>query len=68
MALGPLTEGATVLLSGGIDSATVLAALLDQRVVADSLFVDYGQPAVGEERDASAAIANNYGCSWSSLT
>ncbi|MFJ9541906.1 7-cyano-7-deazaguanine synthase [Streptomyces sp. NPDC101225] len=68
MALDPLTEGATVLLSGGIDSATVLATLLDQTIAADCLFVDYGQSAIGEERRASAAIAEFYGCSWSVVT
>jgi 7-cyano-7-deazaguanine synthase len=49
-----------VLLSGGFDSATVLAAMRDQGQQSSALFVDLGQPAREEERRASAAVARHY--------
>lgn len=50
-----------VLLSGGIDSAAVLAAYLSERHPVSALFVDYGQPARRSERAAAQAIAKHYG-------
>ena len=45
-----------VLLSGGIDSAAVLAAYMSPRHPVKALFVDYGQPARRSERAAAQAI------------
>lgn len=49
---------ATVLLSGGIDSAAVLALLKSQGMQVRCLFVDYGQPAAEQELAASSSIAS----------
>ncbi len=57
-----------VLLSGGFDSASILASILESRVSVRSLFVDYGQPARGEERAAASAIAAYYGVSHSEVS
>lgn len=51
-----------VLLSGGVDSAVVLALLSDRNPV--SVWVDYGQPVSEAERQASAAIAKYFGSPW----
>lgn len=50
-----------VLLSGGFDSATVLAAAVADGVEAHTLFVDYGQGAHEQEMTAARAIACHYG-------
>lgn len=54
---------ATVLVSGGLDSATALASIRDRDLSPTSLFVDYGQPARLEERAAAERIAANFGVS-----
>lgn len=46
-----------VLLSGGIDSASVLAAYIAARHPARAIFVDYGQPARRSELAAARALA-----------
>lgn len=52
----------TILLSGGIDSACLLALCAEQdRDNVDALFVDYGQAAAGPERDAAVAVAASFG-------
>ncbi|ABL80613.1 7-cyano-7-deazaguanine synthase [Nocardioides sp. XL1] len=51
-----------VLLSGGVDSALVLAMLSNRSPV--SVWVDYGQPVADVERQASRAIANHFGSPW----
>lgn len=58
-----------VLLSGGVDSATVLASICSEGRArpAAALFVDYGQPAASREAEASAAIATHYGVVHRSL-
>lgn len=53
----------TVLLSGGLDSATALASLQDRDLTPTSLFIDYGQPARIEERTAAERIADRFGVS-----
>lgn len=49
-----------VLLSGGIDSAAVLALLRASGQGARALFIDYGQAARKREGAASAAIASHF--------
>lgn len=57
----------TVLLSGGLDSATALASLQDRDLAPTSLFVDYGQPARIEESAAAERIADRFGVSHRSI-
>jgi 7-cyano-7-deazaguanine synthase len=57
-----------VLLSGGYDSATVLASAVAAGVKPRSLFIDYGQPGRHEETAAAAAIAQHYGSAHRELT
>lgn len=52
---------ACVLLSGGIDSATCLALLLQRRAQTEALFVDYGQAALRFESGAARRVADHYG-------
>lgn len=58
------TAQTVVLLSGGIDSSTVLAHYLDRpsgdRSSVSALFFDYGQPALRSEWKAAKAIARHY--------
>lgn len=51
---------ATVLLSGGIDSTSALAAYRAEGNAVDAVFVDYGQPARRSEWAAAQAIAQHY--------
>lgn len=53
-----------VLLSGGLDSAVMLAALLE-RVRPCAVHVDLGQPAAQAERTAAEALAAHYGVALS---
>jgi 7-cyano-7-deazaguanine synthase len=56
----PASSPAVVLLSGGLDSTTALAATLAQGVtVPAAVFVDYGQRHI-RERDAAIQIAGHY--------
>lgn len=57
----------TVLLSGGIDSATVLALVQPSDKRVECFFVDYGQHAVNDEREASQTLANYFGVPWSDV-
>lgn len=59
---------ATLLLSGGIDSAAVLALLAADGCDANAIWIDYAQPAAAAEREASIAIAANYGAIWNEVT
>jgi 7-cyano-7-deazaguanine synthase len=56
-----------ILLSGGIDSACLLADRVVQEPAPSAIFVDYGQPAAEIERDCSAEIASRYGTPWAAL-
>lgn len=58
------SRSSAVLLSGGIDSTTVAALLLDERWDVDAIFVDYGQLGVADERVASRRIADHYQLRW----
>jgi len=50
----------TILLSGGIDSATALALAVNTKRSLSALFIDYGQPAAARESAASVAVATHY--------
>lgn len=60
----PLDVESVILLSGGVDSATLAALANDQGLRASALFVDYGQAANSAERTSSRAIAETYGLPW----
>jgi 7-cyano-7-deazaguanine synthase len=60
MTLGLVT---VLLLSGGVGSAAVAAWRRPQRAI----FIDYGQPAAGRAKAASAAIASYLGIEWEEL-
>lgn len=52
----------TVLLSGGVDSACLLALCAEQEQNdVEALFVDYGQSAVQPEQNAAIALADAFG-------
>ena len=59
---------ATVLLSGGIDSAALLGFYLRQQFNAWAVFVDFGQPAAKQESYAARAICKHYGVRLSIIT
>lgn len=50
-----------VLLSGGIDSASLVAHSLRAGHPVGALFVNYGQPALASEQKAAEALAAHYG-------
>lgn len=54
-----------MLLSGGVDSAVVLALLANRSPTA--VWVDYGQPSAAAEREASEALARHYAAPWSTV-
>lgn len=57
-----------VLLSGGVDSATLVASLARSDAAVAALFVRYGQSAVREEAVASQAVADFYGVRLETVT
>ncbi|HEX6679129.1 MAG TPA: 7-cyano-7-deazaguanine synthase [Gaiellaceae bacterium] len=57
-----------ILLSGGLDSATALAAATRDGASPSGLFIMYGQAAERAERQAAAAIADYYSVSLETLT
>jgi 7-cyano-7-deazaguanine synthase len=50
-----------VLVSGGIDSAALLAFYVRRRFNVQALFVDFGQPAAKQELFAARAVCKHYG-------
>ncbi len=50
-----------ILMSGGIDSSSVVATCREQGVNPSGLFVDYGQPAANSEWNAAGRIARHFG-------
>lgn len=60
-------SNATVLLSGGVDSAVVLALLSSGAQPANAVWIHYGQPAASAERQASKVLAAYYGATWAEL-
>jgi 7-cyano-7-deazaguanine synthase len=61
-------KSSVVLLSGGIDSAVVLAFLVDQGWPVEALFIDYGQLPVDRERCASRGLAAAYDADWEEVS
>jgi 7-cyano-7-deazaguanine synthase len=61
-------RSSAILLSGGIDSATVAALLVEETWSVEAVFVDYGQLAVRDERAASGQIARHYSLAWAEVT
>ena len=57
-----------VLVSGGIDSAALLALYLRQRFNVRALFVDFGQPAAKQESRAARAVCTYFGVNLSIMT
>lgn len=57
-----------VLLSGGVDSAVVLAFLLSENWPSEAVFVNFDQRALEPERAASRQIAAAYGVAWEEIT
>ena len=57
-----------VLVSGGIDSAALLAFYLRQRFDVRALFVDFGQPAAKQESLAARAVCKHYDLRLSIIT
>lgn len=49
-----------VLLSGGIDSTATLALYRRKASEVAALFIDYGQPAASQERDAAHRVAQHF--------
>ena len=57
-----------VLVSGGIDSAALVAFYLRQRSNVRAMFVDFGQPAAKQESSAARAICRHYDIRLSIMT
>ena len=57
-----------VLVSGGIDSAALLAFYLSQQLAVRALFVDFNQPAAKQESRAVKALCKHYGIQLSIVT
>jgi 7-cyano-7-deazaguanine synthase in queuosine biosynthesis len=69
MSAGGRVENAVeVLVSGGIDSAAMLAFYRRQRFDVLALFVDFGQPAAKRESRAARAVCKHYGVRLSIMT
>ena len=62
------TNSVAVLVSGGIDSAALLAFYLSRRFSVRALFVDFGQPAAKHESRAAEAVCKHYGVHLSIMT
>ena len=52
---------ATILLSGGVDSAACAHLLQAQRFTVGAVYIDYGQSAVNQESKAASSLANHFG-------
>jgi 7-cyano-7-deazaguanine synthase len=57
-----------VLLSGGIDSATLVASLVEQGAPVRGLFVDHGQAAAENETASAKAVAEHYDIHLDAIT
>jgi 7-cyano-7-deazaguanine synthase len=57
-----------VLVSGGIDSAALLAFYTRQHFSVRALFVDFGQPAAKQESRAARSVCKHYGVQLSTMT
>lgn len=65
---GRLTMGVDVLLSGGIDSAALMAFYLRQDFDVQALFVDFGQAAAKQELNAARSLCKYYSIPLSVFT
>ena len=55
------SQGSVVtLMSGGIDSSSVIAKLKEENVKLSGMFIDYGQPAAKSEWEAAQNVAEYY--------
>ena len=63
-----VTNTVDVLVSGGIDSAALLALYLRQRFSVRGLFVNFGQPAAGQEARAAKLVCKHYDVPLSTIT
>ncbi|MDX6608231.1 MAG: 7-cyano-7-deazaguanine synthase [Solirubrobacterales bacterium] len=62
-----MATGHLILLSGGIDSACLLAERAARRLEPTALFVDYGQSPADRERSCSKSLAAHFGVKWSAV-
>jgi 7-cyano-7-deazaguanine synthase len=62
------TQHATILLSGGVDSAACMKFLLSQGFSVHAIFIDYGQPAAACELAAAALLSELNSCSFEVIT
>ena len=67
-AIDVVTATHLVLLSGGVDSACVLAERRNSTDQISTLYVDYGQTAADAERASSHSIADHYQVNWAELS
>lgn len=61
-----MPDSCLVLLSGGLDSTTLLAYSLTECRRVETVFVNYGQRHI-RERESSRKVANHYGVPWCEL-
>lgn len=54
------SQGAVILLSGGLDSTVALAMSQELFRIDTALFIDYGQLGAGREQVAASAVASHY--------
>jgi len=54
------SQGAVILLSGGLDSTVALAMSQERFGIETALFIDYGQLGAGREQVAASAVASHY--------
>ena len=59
---------ATVLLSGGVDSAACMKFMQSQGFAVRTLFVDYGQPAATLEQSAAVSLSKLHSCPFEVVT
>ncbi len=59
---------ATILLSGGVDSAACMKFMQLQGLAVRTLFIDYGQPAAALEHAAAAGLAELHNCPFEVVT
>lgn len=57
-----------ILLSGGLDSAVVMALVRRENRPTEALFMNFGQQALEPERAASQAIASHYEAPWEEIS
>ena len=63
-----MSDNATVLLSGGIDSAACTRLLQEQGANVRCVFVDYGQAAAGPEQQSALSLASQLNAELSVVT